>query len=677
MLFQSFDTRKSLFTFLLLIFFFLTTFSTSVFAQTKEVDPINLKATSENFELVINMSNPSTKQVDSILTLFSQYLNVNVDTSLLIAKKAVEITAPQNNFSHQANAFIILGTAYNLKGQIEEGEKYLLQGLDLAQKSKNENAIASASNSLGYIKINQGNYKDALQYLLTAIKFFEKKNNNLEVFYPYMNICWAYVNLLDLEKASEYLLLASQIAEDLDDDGKRGFVYSNRASIYSAKAELFFHSADTSLINEKLFRDSAYFFNDKSFLEYEKALSISKKINDQYGIVNSINCMVNLKNQINDFDGALKLTKEAIQLSEETQIIPELVQSKISAANTYYGLEQYEKALFYGKESLQLAQEKNLATKENLSNQILYKTYKELKQYSNALTSLEAHEQYLQEVVGVNRDKTLAEMEAKFQNVKKQKQILEQENSIFELETNNRKMAIQRNSVFGGALLLGLLGFVSFYFNKIRRERNDKIAFAEALIFAQEEERKRIARDLHDGVGQSLLLIKKQLSSTHEVTTENQQLISDTLDEVRSISQDLHPFQLEKFGLTAAVNEVIHKVEKSTDLFVSKEMDNIDKLLDDKSEINLFRTIQESLNNIVKHSEATAAKISIQKQEKNLLIIIQDNGKGFDHELKIVTSKSLGLRTMFERIAAIGGQLKIERGQPKGTKINIQVPLGN
>ena len=195
------------------------------------------------------------------------------------------------------------------------------------------------------------------------------------------------------------------------------------------------------------------------------------------------------------------------------------------------------------------------------------------------------------------------------------------------------------------------------------------------MIFAQEEERKRIARDLHDGVGQSLLLIKRQLSSTHGVSTENQQLITDTLEEVRSISQDLHPFQLEKFGLTAAINEVIHKVEKSTDLFITKEMDSIDKLLSDKSEINLFRTIQEALNNIVKHSEATAAKISIQKLDNTIIVNIQDNGKGFDHELAIVTSKSLGLRTMFERIAAIDGQLKIGKGTIAGTMILIKIPI--
>lgn len=226
-----------------------------------------------------------------------------------------------------------------------------------------------------------------------------------------------------------------------------------------------------------------------------------------------------------------------------------------------------------------------------------------------------------------------------------------------------------------GVSLVSILGFFGFQLNKTRKERNDKKAFAEALIFAQEEERKRIARDLHDGIGQSLLLIKKQMASTHETTVENQKMISETLEEVRSISRDLHPFQLEKFGLTAAITEAINKVENSTELFITKESSNIDKLLTAKAEINLFRTIQEAMSNIVKHANATAAKISIQADTNGILVKIQDNGKGFDHELKLAKSKSLGLRTMHERVSSIGGQLNIEKGSPKGTTIVIKVPI--
>jgi signal transduction histidine kinase len=200
------------------------------------------------------------------------------------------------------------------------------------------------------------------------------------------------------------------------------------------------------------------------------------------------------------------------------------------------------------------------------------------------------------------------------------------------------------------------------------------MAFAEALIFAQEEERKRIGRDLHDGIGQTLLLIKKQMDNNIGATLENKQMISDTLNEVRSISQDLHPFQLDKFGLTATINDMVLKIEQSTDLFITREIDDIDGMLDQKSEIHLYRTIQEALSNIIKHAGASAAKISMHNKADKILVSILDNGKGFDLELAVLTSKSLGIRTMHERISAIGGKLKIEKGETSGTQVNIILP---
>ena len=224
-------------------------------------------------------------------------------------------------------------------------------------------------------------------------------------------------------------------------------------------------------------------------------------------------------------------------------------------------------------------------------------------------------------------------------------------------------------------LLLSILGWIyRSQLDKITKDRNAKKAFAEALIFAQEEERKRIARDLHDGVGQSLLLIKKQLDNSKSVTSENQEMIADTLEEVRSISRDLHPYQLDKFGLTNSIENILDKIRSTADIFISSEIDNIDNTIPAKSEIHLYRTIQEAFNNIVKHADASAAKVTIENKQKEVIITIQDNGRGFNHEVAVVKSKSLGLRTMYERISAIDGQLKIENGEPKGTKIKILVP---
>jgi signal transduction histidine kinase len=200
------------------------------------------------------------------------------------------------------------------------------------------------------------------------------------------------------------------------------------------------------------------------------------------------------------------------------------------------------------------------------------------------------------------------------------------------------------------------------------------MAFSEALIYTQEEERKRIARDLHDGIGQSLLLIKKQMVATHETTEDNQQLITEALEEVRSISHDLHPLQLNQFGLTAAMKDMLSKVEKSSGLFISKELPDIDGLVTEKSEIHIYRTIQEALNNVVKHAQATAVKISCDIGQSEIRITVKDNGIGFENERKISSAKSLGLRTMSERIASIGGKVIVESALSKGTTITLHFP---
>ncbi|HCY46451.1 MAG TPA: hypothetical protein DHU89_07180 [Flavobacteriales bacterium] len=212
---------------------------------------------------------------------------------------------------------------------------------------------------------------------------------------------------------------------------------------------------------------------------------------------------------------------------------------------------------------------------------------------------------------------------------------------------------------------------------RFKKEKNDMKAFAEALINAQEEERKRIARDLHDGVGQSLFFMKKQMVSQYEVTVESQQLISQTLEEVRAISRDLHPFQLERFGLKSALQSVILDVEKSSSIFVSNLLINELDDLPSRSKIQVFRAVQEAFNNIMKHSKASAARLSISDLGTYLEITIQDNGIGFDSDVIKSTANSLGLRTIKERMDSIKGKFTIQKNEPSGTILTFKVPKKN
>ncbi|MCO6360989.1 ATP-binding protein [Roseivirga pacifica] len=224
-----------------------------------------------------------------------------------------------------------------------------------------------------------------------------------------------------------------------------------------------------------------------------------------------------------------------------------------------------------------------------------------------------------------------------------------------------------------GLLCLLLVVVVSYYFiRQANKARALGQHYSRSLLKVQEEERMRISRDLHDSVGQQLILLKNQANASRD-----QQMVknvSATLEEVRSITRNLHPVVLSRLGLTAALEELIRKLDENTEVFFAIELENIDGLFDGDEELNLYRIIQEALNNIVKHANAVSAKLTIVSKKNKVLINIQDNGKGFSIEDEQQSSSSLGLKTLQERMAMLKGKVRIESGD-LGTQIVLEIPL--
>ncbi len=496
-------------------------------------------------------------------------------------------------------------------GKTDEGLKNYLQSLKIAEEIGNFYGVGAASNNISILYSVQKDYKKALEYTFKSLENNQKINNLKGMAYNYHDIAHVMKNNNSLDTALIYYQKALDIRTTLGDKRGLSFTYFGMGDLYKKKKDWL-----------------------KARQYHEKSLAIREGLGYKMGISASCTALGTLLMESGDYPTALLYLKKALQIAQEVK-----------------GTEE----LYLTYKSLALCHEKMGDFRNAFSFQTLALSYQD-------------------SLFNTDHNKQFAQMQTQYETEKKEKQILKQDNDILALEQSKSRMTSQRNFVLGGLLASGILGFFGFQFYKMKKDRNDKMAFAEALIYAQEEERKRIARDLHDGVGQSLLLIRKQMETTHETTLDNQRMITETLEEVRSISRDLHPFQLEKLGLTAAINEVIHKIEHSTELFITKEMDNIDGMLSDKAQIHVFRTIQEALNNVMKHSEATAAKVSIKSLPNEIIITVQDNGKGFDLEWAVVKSKSLGLRTMNERIASLGGKLKITPNQPKGTIIELNIP---
>ncbi len=234
----------------------------------------------------------------------------------------------------------------------------------------------------------------------------------------------------------------------------------------------------------------------------------------------------------------------------------------------------------------------------------------------------------------------------------------------------------------GFAILL--LGPVIYYrrVTALKREKARQEEFSRALIESQERERKRIAAELHDGLGQELLIIKnKALLGVQATVQENKQTmleeislsVSGTLDVVGEIAYSLRPYQLEYLGLTKALNALIKRAADSSSIVFSSEVANIDGMLSQHLEIDFYRVVQEAITNILKHSEATTARISLTKAEHQIVLTIEDNGKGFDVNTARM-KKGFGLKGLDERVKILNGEIFFDSHEHKGTTITIIVP---
>ena len=227
---------------------------------------------------------------------------------------------------------------------------------------------------------------------------------------------------------------------------------------------------------------------------------------------------------------------------------------------------------------------------------------------------------------------------------------------------------------------------IVLYRRRIRSLKRVQIlqqSFARQLIDSQENDRKRIAAELHDSLSQSLVVIKNwaQMSISDTIDkvtnarlTEISTTASQALGEVRQIAYNLAPYQLDRLGLTSTIEEMIQKVSSASSIRFEPDISNIDRMLPKESEVNLYRIIQECINNVIKHSVATNCMIHIRRDEGSLRITIHDNGKGFQHEPQFPNAQGFGLAGLNERVRMLRGTLNIESEPGRGTRIEFHIP---
>lgn len=220
---------------------------------------------------------------------------------------------------------------------------------------------------------------------------------------------------------------------------------------------------------------------------------------------------------------------------------------------------------------------------------------------------------------------------------------------------------------------------------QLERAHAAQQAFSRQLIASQEAERKRIAAELHDGIGQRLVIIKNlatlvssmsangSRARADEISAEAQQAIG----EVREIAQNLRPSHLDRLGLTRALQALVRKAAGASPIAFTADMDTVDGVFPKDAEINVYRVVQEGVNNILKHSQATEAHVTLRRARSQVLLTMHDNGRGFPAPAgdEQAGRGGFGLTGIVERVTLLGGRADVQSAQGDGTTISVAFDL--
>jgi signal transduction histidine kinase len=402
-------------------------------------------------------------------------------------------------------------------------------------------------------------------------------------------------------------------------------------------------------------------------------LSLAHKFLSEEDWVIGLDNLSNLYHEKKDYKNALKYQLEVYQSDFAHSSINAKTAVHQHLAEIYLNLKEYKNAQFHLDSAFHYG-------KILRSNDWLFDCYKNQYQIDLALgnykSALNNHEKYLllkDSVYQEQYDTKMSAMANLYELEHKQSHIKE-----LEFEKQISENEIYRLYLVVISLVLFTMVLWLYYLYRRKKEAAEtQKKYAAMLLQSQEEERQRIAKELHDSIGQNILFIKNQIkkvfdSSQPELTAS----VDGILQDVRSISKNLYPNELERYGLENAVELLAKQVTEEFGIFVSSDLMGIDAKTSKPNKINLYRIMQEFVNNSIKHAQSKAIRITSDLHNNTIQLILQDNGIGFDvAQVQSNAHRSFGLLNIEERIKMMDGNLTFETAPGQGTKFIINLPF--
>lgn len=641
--------------------------------------------------LLIHQGVSETLKTD-LKALSSTYyqLDEKDSTAGLVLRELLKLSLEENQYDSLAKYSILFFNhpAPGMNNNTEEAE-VLRKATGFSSQIKDSQLRGSVHLKLAGALFDLNNFVNAITSYSAAIANFEPKDSLL-IADSFFFRAQANDSMGNLIQSMKDYQVANDIYQTLGNREYQNYTLGGIAILYS-KFSLY-DEAEKIRNQLKTYYEEIDSPMDVAIQAYNQAEDYRK--NDRLDLEKqtllSIDQQLPLENRYLYFEAMVRLKLAVISAQEGNSsqlyhylgVAEELISEEpdITNDNVLYLAAKYWEKIFQNDFSgaNQLAKNMLVSAKASremdntiLAFQSLIHSYKKLGDFENAYSYSDQFKNYQDSLFIANRASTFAFYQTKYETEKKERELAEQVFENQQIKTKN-KAQIQGLLLLITSIIIIAIGL--FLWKNLKESKKKALMqskFSQELLKNQEAERIRISKDLHDGLGQSLLLIKNKVRLNQDIPTG--ELLDTAISELRSIARSLHPMQLEKLGLQKAIEILLDQVDRETDLFVSSELENIGNSLSKEKELNIYRIFQESLNNIIKHADASAMKVSLTKEKNSISLSISDNGKGFDFSEKYNDFNSLGLKTLKERTAAIQGTMNVSSEKGKGTTLSFIV----
>ena len=583
---------------------------------------------------------------------------------------------------------------------LEEAKNYYLQARRLSEKMNYTLGILKYYSNYTAVLNIQSKFDSALVLTKDALQLANRFGNEERIIIAQQNLSATYSYLQDYESALQYLLPSVAYFEKTKNDARLSLIYDNLGVIY---------------------RETKQY--DKALEFHQKALAIARKSGNSYDIANVLSNLGNAYSSSKRYDSALVIMQDGLGIARkenydniESNIISnigavlikqgrydsltyyctlglrlaEKLGDSLAMVNNIYGLALYSfftsdftKSGELAKTGFRMAQQRNYVEPSQLFADILSElslVKGDLRNYDyyNRL-SIELSEQFFND----RMQRNVQLLDKKYDTEKKEKLLVIQQATILRKNTLNYIL-------IGSAVTLLIVSILSYrnykqkqklQEQKIIQLGKEKLLLAtQSIVKGQEEERNRLAQDLHDGLGGLLSGVKLQLGAMkgNLILSEEHGLIfnnalsklDESISEMRRVAHNMMPEALMKLGLQQALQDYCDSLSAGQAYKINCEFHGLENRMEPTIEIVVYRVVQELLNNAIKHSDASIILAQVMRNDNNLTITIEDNGKGFTMD-EISILRGSGLKNIKSRVDYLKGQIDIQSAPGKGTSIHI------